>query len=69
MKPAERLQKVIHRIDSALLHMEAVRSDVHDDDVDIVIGHLKRAQEKVHALNYTHHHPSKKVVQQELFSP
>ena len=47
--------------------MEAVRSDVHDDDVDIIIGHLKRAQEKVYALNYTHHHPGKKVVQQELF--
>ena len=67
MTPAERLQKVIRRIDSALLHMEAVRSDLHDDDVDIIIGHLKRAQEKVHALNYTNHHPGTKVVQQELF--
>ena len=67
MTPSERLQKAIHRIDSALLHMEAVQSDVHDNDVDIIIGHLKRAQEKVHALNYTNHHPGKKVVQQELF--
>lgn len=69
MTPSERLQKAIHRIDSALRHMEAVQSDVHDEDVDIIIGHLKRAQEKVHALNYTNHHPGKKVVQQELFSP
>jgi hypothetical protein len=67
MTPSERLQKAIHRIDSALLHMEAVQSDVHDDDVDIIIGHLKRAQEKLHVLNYAHHHPGKKVVQQELF--
>jgi hypothetical protein len=67
MTPAERLQKATHRIDSAVRHMEAVQSDVHDDDVDIIIGHLKRAQEKVHALNYTNHHPGKKVVQQELF--
>ena len=67
MTPSERLQKAIHRIDSALLHMEAVQIDVHDDDVDIIIGHLKRAQEKMHALNYANHHPGKKVVQQELF--
>ena len=67
MTPDERLQKVIHRINSAILHMEAVQRDVHDGDVGIIIGHLKRAQEKVHVLNYTHHHPGKKVVQQELF--
>ena len=66
MTPSERLQKAIHRIDSAMRHMEAVQNDVHDEDVDIIIGHLKRAQEKVHALNYANHHPGKKVVQQEL---
>ena len=63
----ERLQDVIHLLDSAILHMEMVKRDIHDEDVDYVIGHMKRAKEKVHALNFGKHHNGKKVVQKELF--
>ena len=31
----ERLQKVIHRLDSAILHMEMVKRDIYDEDVDL----------------------------------
>ena len=67
MTKDERLQKVMHKIDSAILHMEAVERDTADDEVQYIIGHLKRAQEKVHALNFGNHHEGKKVVQAELF--
>ena len=67
MTKDERIQKAMHRIDSAITHMEAVAKDTADDEVDFIIGHLKRAQEKLHALNFSTHHEGKKVVQTELF--
>ena len=67
MTKDERLQKVMHKIDSAILHMEAVERDTADDEVQYIIGHLKRAQEKVHALNFGNHHTDKRVRQLVLF--
>ena len=67
MTQDERIKKVMRKIDSALLHMEAVAKVTADDEVQYVIGHLKRAQEKVHAMNFGNHHEGKKIVQTELF--
>ena len=68
MTKDERLKKVMHRIDSAILHMEAVANETADDEVQYIIGHLKRAQEKLHALNFGNHHEGKTIVQTELFT-
>ena len=67
MTQDERIKKVMRKIDSALLHMEAVPKVTADDEVQYIIGHLKRAQEKVHAMNFGNHHEGKKIVQTELF--
>jgi len=67
MRADERINKVMHRIDSAIYHMELLAVDRADDDVQYIIGHLKRAQEKVHAMNFSSRHKGKKLVQTELF--
>ena len=67
MATEERMQKAMHRLDSAILHMEALREEVSDDEVTFIIGHLKAAQEKLHALHFSMHNSGKKIVQQELF--
>lgn len=68
MTQEERLKKVARRIESAIVHMEAIAKDTADDDVQFIIGYLQRAQEKVRAMNFSTRHKGKKVVQTELFN-
>lgn len=68
MTTDERLQKAMRRIDSATLHMEALAQEMPDDEVHFIIGHLKAAQEKVHALHFAKHNNGKTIVQTELFN-
>jgi len=67
MTQDERIQKAMHKIDSALRHMEALSQETAEDEVWQIIGHLKRAQEILHALNFSKHNDGKKLVQMELF--
>lgn len=68
MTKEERLQKVLKRIGSAILHTETLKEEMNDDDIDLAVGHLKRAQEIIHSLYYAIHHEGRKVEQMELFS-
>lgn len=67
MTKDERLQKVLKRIDSAMLHVEALKEEVHDADIDLALGHLKRAQEIIYSICYATHHEGKKAEQLTLF--
>lgn len=67
MKTEERFKKVTKRIDSAILHAEALKEDVHDADIDLALGHLKRAQEMIYSICYATHHEGKKAEQLTLF--
>lgn len=67
MEKEERFQKILKRIDSAMLHAEALKKDVHDADIDLALGHLKRAQEMIYSIYYATHHEGKKAEQLTLF--
>lgn len=67
MTQDERTKKAMHRIDSALRHMSALSQETAADEVWQIIGHLKRAQELLCALNFSEHNEGKKLVQMELF--
>ena len=67
MNKEERIKKVLHKIDSAILHMEAVAKEQPENGVDMILGHLKRASEMVHELNFSVHHKGRKITQTELF--
>ena len=67
MTKDERLQKVLKRIDSAMLHAEALKEQVNDADIDLALGHLKRAQEMIYSIYYATNHEGKKAEQLTLF--
>ena len=67
MGKEERLQKAMKRVDSAILNVEALKDEVNDADVDLIVGHLKRAQEMIQSIYYAHHHEGKRLKQLELF--
>ena len=65
MTSEERLQKAIRKVNSAIVHVSALAED--DMSVDTIVGDLKRVMDKLHALNYEHHHEGKTITQMELF--
>lgn len=65
MTQQERLQKAIRKVNSAIVHVSALAEG--DMNVDPIVGDLKRIMDKLHALNYEHHHEGKTIVQTELF--
>ena len=67
MTKDERLQKVLKRIDSAMLHAEALKEEVNDTDIDLALGHLKRAQEMIYSIYYATHHEGKRAEQLTFF--
>jgi len=67
MTKDERLQKVLKRIDSAMLHAEALKEQVNDADIDLALGHLKRAQEMIYSIYYATHHEGKRAEQLTFF--
>lgn len=67
MTKDERLQKVLKRIDSAMLHAEALKEEVNDADIDLALGHLKRAQEMIYSIYYATHHEGKRAEQLTFF--
>lgn len=60
----ERLQKAIKRTESAIVHVTAIEDM---EDVDIILGHLKRALDGLHAMNYKTHHEGKEIIQTSLW--
>ena len=67
IKQGERLQKAIHRTNSALVHAKALYEEMPDDELNYVIGHLQQAFDKLQNINYALHHDGKTVTQMELF--
>ena len=67
MTKDERLQKVLKRIDSAMLHAAALKEEVNDADIDLALGHLKRAQEMIYSIYYATHHEGKRAEQLTFF--
>ncbi len=64
MTTDERLRKAIRRTESAILHVTAIEAT---QDVDQIIGHLKRALDGLHALNYKTHHDGREIIQTALW--
>ena len=52
-------------MNSAIVHVSALAED--DMSVDTIVGDLKRVMDKLHGLNYKHHHEGKTITQMELF--
>lgn len=67
MTKNERLQKAIHRTNSALVHAKALYEEMPDDELNYVVGHLQQAFDKLQNINYALHHEGKTVTQMELF--
>ena len=66
MEKAERLQKAIRKVNSAIIHVKALADE--GEDVDFIVGDLQRISDKLYALNYAEHHEGKTIEQLELFA-
>lgn len=65
MTTEERIQKAIRKVNSAILHTQALADA--GEDVEFIVGDLQRAADKLYAMNYSRHNDGKKIVQLELF--
>lgn len=68
MNGSERLQKAIHRTNSALVHAKALYEEMPDDELNYVVGHLQQALDKLQSINYAINNNGKTITQMELFN-
>ena len=68
MTEEERLQKAIHRTNSALIHTKALYEENPDDELSYAIGYLQDALDKLQSINYAINNNGKTITQMELFN-